>query len=143
MAKKKSSKKRGTREHGRGHKKGRGAGLRGGRGKAGAMKHKRVRTVQRGEQWGDHGFTRPQAVLRDITTMNVGELDEAVPALLEAGSATADGDAVQVDLGALGVDKLLGNGQASRVLHVTVETASASAVTKVEAAGGSITTTEA
>ena len=36
-------------------------------------------------------------------------------------------------------DKLLGSGQITAAIHVTVEHASANAVTKVEAAGGSVT----
>ena len=38
-----------------------------------------------------------------------------------------------------GIDKLLGSGQIKSAINVTVEHASAKAVTKVEAAGGSIT----
>ena len=52
------------------------------------------------------------------------------------------GDDDTIDLGEIGVDKLLGSGRVSRALHITVEHASARAVEKIEAAGGSVTLAE-
>ncbi len=142
MAKKKSQKKRGSRTHGRGKKAGRGAGLRGGRGQAGAMKHKKVGTLKENPKyWGDYGFTRPQSVLEETETLNVHEVDERVASWLEAEVATEEDDGVHVDLSEVGVDKLLGSGRVDQVLHVSVESASNSAVRKIEAAGGSVTLT--
>ena len=48
--------KTGSRTRGRGHKKGRGAGLRGGRGNAGCHKTKRIMYERVGRVWGAHGF---------------------------------------------------------------------------------------
>ena len=44
-----------------------------------------------------------------------------------------------VDLGAMGYDKLLGQGTVSKALTVKVPRASASAIEKVKAAGGNVT----
>tara|TARA_A100001037_G_scaffold106784_1_gene97077 strand:- start:707 stop:910 length:204 start_codon:yes stop_codon:yes gene_type:complete len=49
------------------------------------------------------------------------------------------GDGDSVDLSEHNIDKLLGSGQITTAIHVTVEHASANAVKKVEAAGGSVT----
>jgi large subunit ribosomal protein L15 len=46
--------------------------------------------------------------------------------------------ATELDLSALGIDKLLGTGKVSSALTVTVDSASAKAVEKIEAAGGSV-----
>ncbi|MHB8586031.1 MAG: uL15 family ribosomal protein [Thermoplasmatota archaeon] len=140
--KRKSSKMRGNREHGRGKKAGRGAGLRGGRGNAGAHKHKRVQYFSKltdGTYWGrEPGFKRPENIVDKPISINVSDIDENVEHWLKAGTAKKEGDAVVIDLGALGFDKLLGSGQATRKYRITVETATDSAKEKVEAAGGSI-----
>ncbi len=44
-----------------------------------------------------------------------------------------------IDLEKFGIDKLLGSGQLNTAINVTVAHASAKAVEKVEAAGGSVT----
>jgi len=44
-----------------------------------------------------------------------------------------------VNLGNYHIDKLLGSGQVNQAISVTVEHASAKAVEKIEAAGGSVT----
>lgn len=83
------------------------------------------------------GFTPRNRV--EYQTVNVGRLD----------ATFADGDEVTPELlrerglvrrGSAPV-KLLGDGELATPLSVTVDAASASAVTKVEAAGGSVTTT--
>ena len=61
-------------------------------------------------------------------TVNVGQLEEM-----------AEG-ADSIDLTELGIDKLLGSGRISSSLTVTVESASAKAVEKIEAAGGTVET---
>ncbi|HWH08231.1 MAG TPA: uL15m family ribosomal protein [Candidatus Thermoplasmatota archaeon] len=138
--KRKSSKRRGDREVGRGRKKGRGAGLRGGRGNAGKHKHRRVHFVMKGEQFGynNHGFKIPDEAQNLVNAVNVSELDNVLPRLVEMGEARKEGDAFVVDLSAMGIDKLLGSGQVRSKLRVTVATATPSAKEKVEAAGGTI-----
>lgn len=138
--KRKSSKRRGDREQGRGKKKGRGAGLRGGRGNAGRHKHKRVHYAKLGQEFGytNFGFKIPDEAQKLTISVNVSELDDRLPLLVEMGEVQKEGDVYVVDLTKMGVDKLLGSGQIRSKAKITVATATASAKAKVEEAGGSI-----
>ena len=138
--KKKSSKRRGDREQGRGKKKGRGAGLRGGRGNAGRHKHKRVHYAKLGQEFGytNYGFKIPDEAQKVTVSVNVRELEDRLPLLVEMGEAQKQGDVYVVDLAKMGVDKLLGSGQIRSKVKITVATATPSAKEKVEAAGGSV-----
>lgn len=125
-----SQKHRGRcRTNGRGHKAGRGAGKRGGRGNAGMNKHRVMTRIKyMPNHWGMHGFNRDPSLRNVSVTLNVGQLEDM--------AAGAD----SIDLTELGIDKLLGSGRISSSLTVTVESASAKAVEKVEAAGGTVET---
>lgn len=138
--KKKSSKRRGDREQGRGKKKGRGAGLRGGRGNAGRHKHKRVHYAKLGQEFGytNFGFKIPDEAQKLVISVNVEELDARLPTLVEMGEVQKQGDTYVVDLARMGVDKLLGGGQIRSKVQITVASATASAKSKVEEAGGAI-----
>lgn len=134
-----TSKFRGSRTHGRGKKAGRGAGLRGGRGNAGLHKHKWISIVKYDpEHFGHHGFKRPQSVVRSKVTINLSEIELALPALSRDGFATEKDGKWTVDLSKMGVDKLLGSGRISKPLTIKVAEASASAEKKLKAVGGSI-----
>lgn len=134
-----TSKFRGSRTHGRGKKAGRGAGLRGGRGNAGLHKHKWISIVKYDpEHFGHHGFKRPQSVVRSKVTINLSEIELALPALSKDGFAAEKDGKWTVDLTRMGVDKLLGSGRISRPLTIKVAEASASAEEKLKAVGGSI-----
>ena len=117
-----------SRYHGRGKKAGRGAGKRGGRGNAGLNKHRvMTRLKYMPGHWGMHGFNR-HPVLRVVnSSINLGQVAEI-----------AEGDSI--DLSEMGFDKLLGRGSIDRALTIKVAEASAKAIQKVEAAGGSIET---
>ena len=138
--KKKSSKRRGDREQGRGKKKGRGAGLRGGRGNAGRHKHKRVHYAKLGQEFGytNYGFKLPDEAQKTVVSVNVQELDDRLPMLVEMGEAEKQGDTYVVDLTKMGVDKLLGGGQIRNKAKITVAAATPGAKAKVEAAGGAV-----
>lgn len=136
MGKTKTKKFRGSMTHGRGKKAGRGAGLRGGRGMAGINKHRVIQKIfiERATNkpyWGRVGFKRPQHLAKANEVTNVGRLDGEYP-----GQDT-------IDLTAAGIDKLLGAGSIDRAVTVKVAEASASAVEKIEAAGGKVELTEA
>ncbi|CAI8267832.1 MAG: uL15m family ribosomal protein [Candidatus Thermoplasmatota archaeon] len=116
-----------NRTHGRGKKAGRGAGKRGGRGNAGMNKHKVMHRLKyMPGHWGMHGFNRDPSLINVHVTCNLQELIKF-----------ADGKK-KVDLSEFGIDKLLGSGKIGIALEVTVDTASAKAVEKIEAAGGSV-----
>jgi len=123
---------RGLRTHGRGIKAGRGAGKQGGRGNAGLHKYKfKSMLIYAPDHFGRHGFKRPDEVVPQPTSLNVGELDAFVPALEAAGALSRDGDAYVADLSKAGVDRLLGGGVPSRPWKVYVAHASKHAHEKV------------
>lgn len=139
MTKQKTHSYRGSRTCGGGtHKNRRGGGSRGGRGHAGACKHHTMRAMQQGWMFGKHGFHQPPACRTYVNSLNVGELDEMALYLIEAGAATEKNGAININLGELGFDKLLGNGRVSKKYVINVGTASASAKAKVEELGGQI-----
>jgi large subunit ribosomal protein L15 len=129
---------RGSRTCGGGtHKNRRGAGNRGGRGKAGGCKHHFVRAMMRGYSYGKHGFKRPASVSRDATIVNVGELDELALYLVDEGLAEIKDGAYHINLENLGIEKVLGSGRVTKNLVVTSDEFSVSAREKIESAGGS------
>lgn len=134
-----TKKLRGSRTHGRGKKAGRGAGIIGGHGNAGLGKHEKMRVLKWDRnRWGRHGFKRPQCMVRANTTMNVGELSESMDSYVKQGFAKKNGDAYDLNLTDAGIDKLLGNGNVTIKINVTVSQVSAQAKEKIEAAGGKI-----
>ena len=130
--------KSGSRTRGRGHKKGRGAGLRGGRGNAGCHKTKRIMYERVGRVWGAHGFKRPQTVVMANNAINLKVIEESAAEWVDQGNASKKGKTVSIDLKKMGYDKLLGTGVPSQAYKITISAASAKAVEKVEAAGGEI-----
>lgn len=113
--------------HGRGKKGGRGAGLRGGRGNAGLLKHKHMyMTKYMPDHFGRHGFKRPASILRDEKIINIGDLEEKFP-----GEKT-------INLTGEGFDKLLGGGKITNKIKVTVNSASEKAVAKIKEKGGEV-----
>ncbi len=134
-----TSKFRGSRTHGRGKKAGRGAGLRGGRGNAGLHKHKWISVVKYcPDYFGHHGFKRPQSVVCDKVTMNLSEVEQALPSMAKDGFAVQKDGKWSVDLTKMGVDKLLGSGRIDTAISVKVAEASATALEKLKSAGGTL-----
>ena len=127
-----------SRTRGRGHKKGRGAGLRGGRGNAGCHKTKRIMYERVGRVWGAHGFKRPQTVVMANNAINLNVIEENASEWVNQGNATKKGKTISIDLKKMGYDKLLGTGVPSQAYNITISAASAKAVEKVEAAGGEV-----
>ncbi|MCI0497268.1 MAG: uL15 family ribosomal protein [Thermoplasmata archaeon] len=127
---------RGSRTHGHGKKARRGAGKRGGRGQAGAYKHRKMwmRKVYGHDYSGKYGFKRHPSLRTDKRIINVGEV---------ARRWGRPGETISVDLTEMGYDKLLGTGKVPVSLAITVPEASPKAMEKVEAAGGEVLTTGA
>lgn len=139
MSKEKTKKFRGSRTCGGGTTKNRrGAGNRGGRGRCGENKHHATLAQKLGYQRGHQkGFTRPLKMLRDVSIVNVGELDELAAQLVEDGFAEINDDVYTINLSDLEIEKVLGSGKVSKQLAVTAKEFSATARTKIEEAGGS------
>jgi len=136
----KKNRQRGSRTHGGGtHKNRRGAGHRGGRGRAGRDKHE----FHNYEPLGKHGFNRPETVQDDVREVTVQELDENAALYVAEGLAEESGDGYQIDARDVADDgydadvvKVLGDGQVRNELSVVADAFTASAVEKIESAGG-------
>lgn len=134
---KKVTKYRAHTTHGGGHrKKRRGAGSRGGRGKAGSGKragHKKFGIVL-----GNPGF-RPRRNFSAEKTINVGYFTfEKVDRMVKQNKARKEGDFYVINLNELGYEKLLGTGKTTLKLKLTISKCSALAAEKVQEAGGEI-----
>jgi large subunit ribosomal protein L15 len=136
----KKKRQRGSRTHGGGtHKNRRGAGHRGGHGRAGRSKHE----FHNYGPLGKHGFKRPQKLKEDVETIDVRKLDEDIALYAADGLAeeTADGYAIDardiVDAKHdVDVVKVLGGGQVRTTLEVTADAFSDSAAELIESEGG-------
>lgn len=136
-----SKKFRGKRTHGRGHKAGRGAGLRGGRGNAGLHKHKYMHLVKyMPDHFGGHGFKRHPSLTKRKKSINISEIGERLGEFLEMGIAKEEKDMVTIDLSSMGVEKLLGRGYVGKKMTIIVPEASGKAVNKIVEAGGEVQT---
>jgi len=137
----KKKRQRGSRTHGGGtHKNRRGAGHRGGRGAAGRDKHE----FHNYEPLGKHGFTRPDSVQDEVREVTVQELDENAALYAAEGLAEEAGDGYRIDARDVADDgydadvvKVLGDGQVRNELSIVADAFTASAVEKIESAGGS------
>lgn len=130
---------RGSRTHGRGTKSGRGKGIRGGSGNAGYHKHKYAQVIKyKPDYFGRHGFKRHAANISRSTTLNLSDIEERFEAFRKQGAVKHEGEITVVDLGKLGIDKLLGSGHPSRKMKILVSEASEQAREKIKAAGGEV-----
>ncbi len=134
----KINKMRGSRSIGGGcTKKRRGAGHKGGKGKAGLGKHHWTWTVKNDpNHFGKYGFKRPQKMINKVKPVNIGYLDDNSEKLLSNGIATKEGDIIVIDVTDLGYDKVLGKGNLLKPLIIKSPEFSASAEDKIQEAGG-------
>jgi large subunit ribosomal protein L15 len=132
----KRSKFRGSRTCGGGtHKNRRGAGNRGGRGRAGHRDHRFSHYLLYGEVHnGKCGFYNQTHT--DVKAISIGNLDQMVRALLAEGKVTQEGDAILINADQIGIDKILGSGKVTLKMNVTARSFSAQAKNKIEAMGG-------
>ncbi len=142
MRTKKTQKMRGSKTHGGGSmKKRRGAGNRGGRGRAGTgyrgdAKKPSVWKVRRsGKDPAKRGFN---SRFSTVNTINAGHLSSIANTLARHGRAVRQKDAIVVNLRELGIRKLLGAGSVDLKLKVGVAVATHRAIEKIMAAGGSV-----
>lgn len=135
---KKHLKFRGHRMQGWGsHKKHRGGGSQGGKGKSGRHKHKWSYVAKYApDTFGKHGFLRPQDVVIEVSAVNIRYLDEHAEKLVQEKIATREGDAIRIDAGKIGFDKVLGGGRVMRKLIIEAKFFSEEAKKKIEEAGG-------
>lgn len=136
--KRKVRKQRGSRTYGYGRVgQHRGGGQRGGKGKAGFLKHKWTYTLKyEQERISKHGFN--SYIRREDKVINIGKLDEQIETLLNNRQAEKTKEGIKVYLNNLGYDKLLGKGKVTHTLIIEVDSCSKSASEKIEKAGGKI-----
>lgn len=121
---KKHEKFRGHRTYHGSHKKWRGGGSRGGRGKAGYHKHKWSYVVKyEPEHFGKRGFKTGKGKIKAI---NLQDLD--IIAKKE--------NKKEIDVTALGYQKVLGSGKLTQALTVKAKYFSKQAIKKLEQSGG-------
>jgi large subunit ribosomal protein L15 len=122
---KKHRKFRGRRTYHGSHKKARGGGSRGGRGKAGLHKHKWSYVVKyEPEHFGKIGFKPPRK--KEVGCINLKELDKI------AKERNLD----KLNVLELGYEKVLGEGKLSKPLTIEAKFFSKQALKKIEEAGG-------
>ena len=133
----KRSKYRGSRTCGGGtHKNRRGAGNRGGRGRAGINAHHFVKWYKDmgGPVFGKNGFCNQIAT--EVISIDVGVLDQIVPSLLAQGIAKQEGDTVVINAADMGIMKVLGSGRVTKKLSISASAFSETAKAKIEKMGG-------
>ena len=136
---KKVTKYRGSKTHGGGSmKKRRGAGHRGGRGRAGSGKKGDAKKPRYWKDKSDKGFVSQTIAGK---TVNVGHLDSMIERLAKEGRVEEKAGVYSVDSKKLKFTRLLGTGFVHHKINISVHSATAKAQEKIEAAGGSVTTT--
>jgi large subunit ribosomal protein L15 len=124
---KKHRKFRGRRTYHGSHKKARGGGSRGGRGKAGLHKHKWSYVVKyEPEHFGKKGFTPLRK--KEVKSISLKKLDEIA----------REKNLEKVNVLELGYEKVLGEGKLSKPLTIEAKFFSKQALKKIEEAGGKV-----
>ena len=126
-----TNKKRGSMTHGWGSKKKhRGAGSRGGVGRAGITKHKKVFFGKKGIQVGARGYTtmKQKKLKPSVRSINLRDLERLAPGKKE------------IILKEYGYDKVIGTGSIKSPIKVIAKGFSEKAARKIEAAKGKAVT---
>lgn len=130
------SKYRGSKTCGGGtHKNRRGAGNRGGRGRAGHRDHRLTHYLLANQiHNGKHGFTSVSKV--EVPVLDVGDIDQMIEFLVQVGIAEESEGLIVLDLAEIGIEKVLGGGRVTHALKISAAAFSTQAKEKIEAAGG-------
>ncbi|MCK4669719.1 MAG: uL15 family ribosomal protein [Nanoarchaeota archaeon] len=139
---KKCVKYRGQTTHGWGSmKKHRGAGNRGGRGMAGTGKRGDAKkpSINVKTYFGKHGFKSVKKTKqRKQDSINIADLDRKLPRMIKNKIAEEKSGAYVINLQKLGYAKLLGTGQTKKKYMLKITSASKTAISKIEKAGGKV-----
>jgi large subunit ribosomal protein L15 len=123
---KKVRKLRGSRTHGWG-KNHRGAGSRGGRGKAGMLKHRKSWMLRyEPDHFGKVGFKVPPEAKKRLKAINLRDIDNLAKKLGKN----------EIDISEFGYDKVLSKGDLTQPLTIKAKKFSKKAKEKIEKAGG-------
>jgi large subunit ribosomal protein L15 len=123
----------GKRTHGHGDKKNRkGKGVRGGLGRAGSHKHKFA------TYWATFGIKYRLKAKKKGTAMNLSQIELMVPIWMAEKKVSEKSGQVELDGQKIGVDKILGMGEATRAYQVVNMTVAKNALEKIQAQGGAV-----
>jgi len=124
---------------GHGHKKkNRGAGHKGGKGRAGSGKrgHSKIMKVTEGKlSLGKKGFT---TIKKADKIINLREINSSLISLYNEKKVSLSKEIYNINLTKLGYNKLLSKGGIDFKLHVTVQKATKRAIEKVKNVGGDV-----
>ncbi|MCR4335007.1 MAG: uL15 family ribosomal protein [archaeon] len=133
----KKNKLRGQRTHGGGGTKNRrGAGSRGGVGKAGSHKHKFSK------YYVDFGTKRKLKARKSEKTISLAYINDNIEKWLANGKAKKDGSIIVIDGKVLKIGKVLGNGIITHKIKIKNANASKVAEEKIQKAGGIVSIEE-
>jgi len=136
--------RRGHRTYHGSHKKWRGGGSRGGRGKAGMHKHKWTYTVKYAkDHFGKRGFksVKQKRLKKKEGSLNLIDLSKLIEKFKDK-LEKVDGF-LKIKLKDFGYTKLLGRGKITHPIIVEVENVTAKAKEKIEKVGGKVVTPDA
>lgn len=126
----KKNKLRGNRTHGKGDtKRGRGGGSRGGRGKAGSKRHKKILFQNQPVKKKLKAKEKPK-------TISIGKLNKKIKKMEKEEKISKENPTI--DLKKLGFEKILSNGDIEYKVKIINAQATEKAKEKIEKAGGSI-----
>jgi|UniRef100_A0A7J2TA99 large subunit ribosomal protein L15 len=112
------------------------SGSRGGRGAAGMHKHKWTWVIKYFRDWfGKEGFTSRKATIK-VSSINLNQLNELVTKILQSGTAIVEDGKIVINLAAMGINKVLGEGTIEYPIKVLVHGCSKKAREKIERMGG-------
>lgn len=138
---KKTVKFRGHHTHGYGSKKKhRGSGHQGGVGMAGTGKKgdQKKPSIWKDEKYfGRHGFISKSRT--HTKGLNIFYIEQHFDSLLLSGKIKKEGDSYSLNLKDLKANKLLGSGEATKKYVIKCDYATASALEKIQSAGGTVT----
>jgi len=135
---KKKDKQRGMRTHGKGNTKNvRGAGSRGGRGRAGSHKHKFTM------YYDDFGGQKAMKARPKNRALNLCELELELEKLVAKKKVEVQGDTYILDGRKAKISKILGRGNIEKKLVLKHISVSKKALIKIEAAGGKLESVKA
>ncbi|MFH2019803.1 MAG: uL15m family ribosomal protein [archaeon] len=119
-------------------KKHRGSGNKGGYGNSGSGKRglsKYMKVTGGVNPLGKHGF---KSLNKKVKVINLSQLEKQINSFVEKGKAKKTGDSYEIDLSAIGYDKLLSKGNLSIKLNITAKAATENAIERVKKAGGTL-----
>jgi large subunit ribosomal protein L15 len=110
--------------------------MQGGHGNAGWKRHRWSSVIRYGWEIGKTGFTPVNPKYQ--RAINIDQLSQNLQTLSEQGKTKSAGNRIEIDLGQIGYTKLLGRGNVTQPLRITVAQCTEKAASKISQAGGEV-----